>query len=112
MFVPQLQDVTAFFAVEILRGIGVPVYVEGVFLSTPTGNFHVAEVCSGIRFLIATVAFAFLYAHVTYRTLWRRALFVGLAFIVPVIANGIRAAGIGANCHLLGPRDDMKAGAF
>ena len=94
MFVPHLQNVTAYFAVEILRAIGLPVFIEGVFLSTPTGNFHVAEACSGIRFLIATVAFAFLYAHITYRTLWRRALFVGLAFVVPIIANGIRAAGI------------------
>ncbi len=94
MLVPHLQDVTAFFAVGLLRGIGIPVFIEGVFLSTPTGNFHVAEACSGIRFLIATIAFAFLYAHITYRTVWRRTLFVGLAFVVPVIANGLRAFGI------------------
>ncbi len=94
MLVPHLQDVTAFFAVGMLRGVGVPVFIEGVFLTTPTGNFHVAEACSGIRFLIATIALAFLYAHVTYRTLWRRVMFIGLAFVVPIIANGIRAFGI------------------
>ncbi len=94
MLVPHLQDVTAFLAVAILRVIGIPVFIEGVFLSTPTGNFRVAEACSGIRFLIATIALAFLYAHVMYRTLWRRVLFIGLAFVVPIIANGIRAFGI------------------
>lgn len=94
MLVPHLQDVTAFFAVGMLRGIGIPVFIEGVFLSTPTGNFHVAEACSGIRFLIATIALAFLYSHITYRSLWRRVLFIGLAFVVPIIANGIRAFGI------------------
>ena len=94
MLVPDLQDVTAFLAVAILRGVGIPVFIEGVFLSTPTGNFHVAEACSGIRFLIATIALAFLYANVMYRTLWRRVLFIGLAFVVPIIANGIRAFGI------------------
>ncbi len=94
VLIPHLQDVTAFLAVGILRGIGIPVFIEGVFLSTPTGNFHVAEACSGIRFLIATIALAFLYAHIMYRTLWRRVFFIGLAFVVPIIANGIRAFGI------------------
>ena len=94
MLVPHLQDVTAYLAVGMLRGVGIPVFIEGVFLSTPTGNFHVAEACSGIRFLIATIALAFLYAHMMYRTLWRRMLFIGLAFVVPIIANGIRAFGI------------------
>lgn len=94
ILVPHLQDVTAYLAVGMLRGVGIPVFIEGVFLSTPTGHFHVAEACSGIRFLIATIAFAFLYANVTYRSQWRRAMFVGLAFLVPVFANGVRAFGI------------------
>lgn len=92
--IPQLQDVTASFVVVLLRWIGIPVFLDGVFLSIPTGNFHVAEACSGVRFLIATLALAFFFQYITYRSMWRRVLFLALAVIVPVIANGFRAFGI------------------
>jgi exosortase A len=92
--VPYLQDVTAAFVVNLLRLIDVPVFVDGVFISIPTGNFVVAEACSGIRYLIAMVALGFLYADLNYRSLVRKVAFVTLSVIVPVVANGVRAFGI------------------
>jgi exosortase A len=92
--IPPLQDVTAHFSVFFLRLIGIPTFLDGIFISIPTGNFEVAEACAGERFLIATVALGFLFAHLTYTRPARRIAFVALSFAVPVIANGFRAFGI------------------
>jgi len=92
--VPVLQNFTAAFVVKILQLTGVPVLWEGLFFYLPTGSFEVAKACSGVRYLIASLALGTLYAYITYTSQWRRLLFIGLALIVPIIANGIRAYGI------------------
>lgn len=92
--IAPLQDVTAHFSVFFLRLIGIPTFLDGIFISIPTGNFEVAEACAGVRFLIATVALGFLFAHLTYSSLFRRVVFVALSLVVPIIANGFRAFGI------------------
>lgn len=89
--VPHLQDVTAFFVVTLLRAVGIPVFVDGVFISTPAGNYLVAEACAGLRFLTSTLALGVVFAHLMYRSWPRRAAFIALSLVVPVIANGIRA---------------------
>lgn len=98
--VPYLQDLTAVFVVEVLRFISIPVFLDGIFISIPTGNFEVAEACSGIRFLIATIALGVLFADLTYRSWGRRLAFVALSVIVPIVANGIRAFGIVYIAHM------------
>lgn len=92
--VKPLQDFTAVFTVEAIKLVGIPVYMEGVFISTPSGDFHVAEVCSGVRFLIATVPLGVLFADIAFKSWWRRAAVIALSFVVPIVANGIRAFGI------------------
>jgi exosortase len=69
-------------------------------MSLPTGEFEVAAACSGIRYLIASITFGCLYAYLTLRSGWRRALFVALAAVIPILANGLRAYGIVMLAHL------------
>ncbi|MDS4068019.1 MAG: exosortase A [Candidatus Competibacter sp.] len=102
--IPPLQRLTAWFAVEGLRWTGIPVLWEGLYIVVPSGNFEVAEACSGLRYLIASVALGFLYAYLSYRGFWRRLAFVALSVVVPIMANGIRAYGIVMIAHL----SDMK----
>jgi len=92
--VPMLQDFTTAFVIAILNMMDIPVFVQGVYLSIPAGDFHVAEACAGLRFLVATVALGTLMANVAYKTVGRQIIVVVLAFVVPVIANGFRASGI------------------
>ncbi len=98
--IPTLQDLTAVMVVEGLRLISIPVYIDGVFLSIPTGNFEVAEACSGVRFLIATIALGALFSNLSFRTPLRRFIIISLAIIVPLVANGIRAFGIVYIAHI------------
>jgi EpsI family protein len=89
--IPVLMEFTASFTVRALELTGIPVYRDGLHFSIPSGDFEVARACSGIRYLIASLALGTLYAHLTYHTFWRRALFVALSLVVPLVANGLRA---------------------
>ena len=92
--IPVLQDVTALMSVSLLRLVGIPVFVDGLSIATPTGNFLVAEACAGLRYLISTIAVGAAFANINYYTTWRRLLFFALSIIVPIVANGVRAFGI------------------
>ncbi len=102
--IPSLMDFTALFTVMALRLTGLPVYWEGHYFSIPSGNWSVVEACSGVRYLIASVTIGSLYAYLTYRSYWRRAIFIGLALLVPILANGMRAYMI----VMIGHLSDMK----
>jgi exosortase A len=89
--IPYLIDYTAWFTVGALRLTGVPVYQEGNFLTLPSSRWSVVEACSGLRYLIACVTIGLLYAYLTYRSWKRRVAFLGLALVVPIVANWVRA---------------------
>ncbi len=91
--VPQLQTITALFCIKMLDLFGIPAFLDGVFIAIPEGNFEVAEACSGVRFLIAMVAFGALASNVCFKSRWRRAGFMAASVIVPIVANGFRAWG-------------------
>jgi exosortase A len=90
-FLPRLMDWTAEFTVGALRLSGIPVYREGNFFTIPSGQWSVVEACSGLRYLIASVTVGALYAYLTYRKWWKRALFLALSIAVPIGANFLRA---------------------
>lgn len=92
--VPPLIDLTATISTEGLKLLGVPVFREGVYIEVPNGKFEVARVCSGIRYLIASTAFATLFAAMYLRTFGRRLLLLAIGIVLPLIANGLRALGI------------------
>jgi exosortase A len=91
---PSLQDFTTGFIRRGLEILGIPAYIDGYTIEIPQGTFFVAEACAGLRFLIAAIAFGWLYALLMYRTPARRGLFVLVSIIVPIIANGFRGLGI------------------
>ena len=89
--VPLMQTVTAEFSMALLGLAGVPAHIEGIFISTPTGYFEVAEACAGVMFLVAMLALGALVANLCFRSWTRRALFMAASIGIPVLANGIRA---------------------
>lgn len=94
VFVPPLQVLTAEVAVFFLRQLGIPVFHDGILITIPTGIFEVAEACAGIRFLIANVVIATLFAYLALDRPWKWVVFLFLGIVVPVVANTIRAFGI------------------
>jgi len=88
---PRLMDWTAEFTILALRASGVPVFREGLNFVIPSGNWSVVEACSGVRYLIASLTVGTLYAYLNYQSTSRRLLFVGVAILVPIVANWMRA---------------------
>lgn len=89
--VPALQLITAKLTIALVGVSGIHAVIDGVFIETPAGLFEVAEACSGVKFLIAMVAFGVLVAGVCFRSWPRRIAFMALAVILPILANGVRA---------------------
>jgi exosortase A len=100
--VPWLQSFTAKFIDFGLSLTSLPYFIDNYVIEIPEGTFYVAEACAGLRFLIASVAFGVLYAVLIYRSWPRRAIFIAVSIVVPIIANGFRALGIVWLGHLLG----------
>jgi len=99
-----LMEHTADAVIFALRLTGIPVYREGQFFMIPSGSWSVVEACSGLRYLIASLTVGVLYAYLTYRSLARRAIFVALSVIVPIVANWLRAYMI----VMIGHMSEMK----
>jgi exosortase A len=99
-----LRDFTASFAVHALTLSNVPAVLEGRTISLPTATWNVAEACSGIRYLFSSLVVGTIYASLAYRSRTRQALFLVASFVIPILANGVRAYGIIALAHITNNR--------
>lgn len=88
-----LQTATVAMTMPLLHLFGVPAQVDGVLITIPNGYFEVAEACSGAKFVIAMIAYGALVANVCFVSWRRRAIFMVVAVVVPILANGLRAFG-------------------
>jgi len=95
-----LQTITVAMVMPMLHAVGVPAAVNGVLITIPHGYFEVAEACSGAKFEIAMIAFGVLVANVCFVSWRRRAAFMGVALVVPILANALRAFGTIYAAHL------------
>jgi exosortase A len=89
--IPYLQFITADISVFMIQLFGIPVFRDGMYIQIPNGNFHVAEACSGIRFLISTITIGILYSYLSFGKLYKQILFVLICCAVAIIGNGLRA---------------------
>ena len=91
--VPLLQTFTAKICVFLLEISRIPAKIDGIFITVPNGFYQVAAACSGVKFLVAMLAYGALAANVCFKSNKRRALFMLGAIIIPILANGVRAFG-------------------
>lgn len=92
--IPPMMQFTAYFTVYLINLTGIPVYQDGLYFILPSGSWSVVEECSGVRYLIASIALGTIYAYVSYSSFTKRTIFILAAIIVPIVANGLRAFGI------------------
>ena len=98
--IPFLQDITTNMAVPLLQLSNVPIFRNGFYLDIPEGRFLVAEACSGISFLIASVVFGCLYAYISFTRLSKQLILVAISIFIPIFANALRVYGIILTAHL------------
>jgi exosortase A len=102
--ISPLMEWTADFTLFATQLSGVPIFRDGMLLSIPEGDFNVAEACSGLRALLVFSASGVFFAGVVFQSAARRATFIVISLVVPLIANGARAYGI----VMLGHFSDMR----
>ena len=88
-----LQQATVAIVMPLLHLVGMTAESNGVLIHAGRYYFEVAEACSGTKFVIAMLAFGVLVAHVGFTGSARRTVFIAVAVVVPVLANGLRAFG-------------------
>ncbi len=91
ILIGPMIKITGFISVMLLKLINIPVYYEGNIIYVPSGKWMVDDACSGIRYIVASVALGVLYSFYNYSNPLNRLLFIMLSVILPIIANGIRA---------------------
>jgi EpsI family protein len=89
------QNISAFLGTELIQFIGIPAYRESVFIELPNNTLEVAEVCSGVNYLIAIIAIGIPLAYIALGTWQRRVLLVSASVLIAVLSNGLRVALIG-----------------
>ena len=89
--VPILMVVTADISSVLLKLTGLPFLRNGQYISLPGGEFVVADVCSGVRYLSSGVLVALLFGYLSFASVKKQALLVVATAIILVGANGLRA---------------------
>jgi len=115
--VEPLMLVTAEIASALLHLAGVPVIRDGQFFMLPGGSFEVADVCSGLRYLLAGIMASLAFAYVTYAHWAKRTLLIAIAAVALVVTNGVRAFIVMAvasatDMQVLGGEDHIIFGMF
>jgi exosortase len=98
-----LQLLAARLSTASLQLMNLPVYREGNVIFLPHATLEVVEACSGIRSLVSLLALAVVFAYVTQRHVWTRAVLVISAVPIAIIANAFRIWGTGVSAHVYGP---------
>ena len=100
----DLQVFAASFAAAIVELAGMPVYQKGVMIQLPTMTLEVAEICNGLRFMMALLVLTVAFAQVTQRTRARKVILVFSAVPLAILANGFRVAAVIVAVYYIGPR--------
>lgn len=88
---PLLMVATADVATGLLELFGVSFVRNGQYITLAGGEFKIADVCSGLRYVLTAGTLALLFGYWNFRTLRARAVFVAITAVVFVLGNGVRA---------------------
>lgn len=107
VFYPILQGAAHWLSSTMLALSGIPVYTEGFLIEVPIGLYDVAPGCSGLNFILASLALAPLYGYMMYDGMRKRLIAIAVMLGVAVLANGVRVYGIIALAEFTNKRIDI-----
>ncbi|MEC9341650.1 MAG: VPLPA-CTERM-specific exosortase XrtD [Pseudomonadota bacterium] len=99
----QLQLVSSWLGVEIIRACDISVFLEGNVIDLGTMKLQVVEACNGLRYLFPLVSLAFICAYLFEAPLWQRALVLLSSLPITVVMNSVRIGFIGVMVEYFGP---------
>jgi exosortase A len=91
---PILQKISTEAVTIIMGYTGIPTYVEGNIITIPPGVFEIAGGCSGLRYLLVSLAISSLFIFLNIKKASHGALFLCLAVMGALLTNWIRITGL------------------
>ena len=95
----SLQLISSEMGVYFLRLLDVPVFLDGNIIDLGVMRLHVAEACSGLRYLFPILSFSYIFAVLYRGPMWHKALLLVSAAPITILMNSVRiaVAGVIAN---------------
>ena len=97
-----LQFVSSELGVQFLHWLGVSVYLEGNIIDLGVYKLHVAEACSGLRYLFPILSFSYIFAVLYRGPMWHKAILLISAAPITVFMNSVRIAVAGVLVNVYG----------
>lgn len=91
-----LQGVSSQLGVVFLDLLAVPVFLDGNIIDLGVYKLHVAEACSGLRYLFPIMSFSYIFSVLYRGPLWHKAVLLVSAAPITVFMNSVRIAIAGA----------------
>lgn len=80
---------------QLMRSVGMSVYVEGNVIDLGSHKLQVAEACDGLRYVFPLLTIGFLMAYFFHASFWKRATVFLASVPLAIAMNGLRVATIG-----------------
>ena len=90
-----LQLISSELGVFFLQLANVPVFLEGNIIDLGVLRLHVAEACSGLRYLFPILSFSYIFAVLYRGPMWHKAVLLISAAPITVFMNSLRIAAAG-----------------
>lgn len=87
-----LQFISSELGVWFLQLMNVPVFLDGNIIDLGVLKLHVAEACSGLRYLFPILSFSYIFAVLYKGPMWHKAVLLISAAPITVFMNSVRIA--------------------
>ncbi len=87
-----LQLISSELGVWFLKLMAVPVFLDGNIIDLGILKLHVAEACSGLRYLFPILSFSYIFAVLYKGPMWHKAVLLISAVPITVLMNSVRIA--------------------
>lgn len=97
-----LQGVSSELGVYFVQMLGIPVYLEGNIIDLGVYKLHVAEACSGLRYLFPILSFSYIFAVLYQGPMWHKTVLLLSAVPITIFMNSVRIAIAGVIVNFYG----------
>ncbi|MEM7498399.1 MAG: VPLPA-CTERM-specific exosortase XrtD [Pseudomonadota bacterium] len=90
-----LREISSELGVQFVMMAGVPVFLDGNIIDLGVYKLHVADACSGLRYLFPIMSFSYIFATLYKGPTWHKAVLLLSAAPITVLMNSVRIGIIG-----------------
>lgn len=91
----HLQFISSEIGVAIVRALDIPVFLAGNIIDLGEYKLHVAEACSGLRYLFPVLSFSYIFCVLYQGPKWHKVILLVSAAPITVLMNSFRIGVIG-----------------